>query len=99
MNDDTKEILQAITQLTAKVEEYHGTFREFRGKTENRVEALECDTAQNRFWSRVHAVVILPVVAGLHQLAQHWGLTAVATIHIPVMLDNLRTFVNHLKWY
>jgi hypothetical protein len=75
MTDDNKsEILKAITDLTKTVEEYHGDFREFRGEIKTKVANLEADAKSARFWSRVHAVAVVPVVGTVHQVAEylHW---------------------------
>jgi hypothetical protein len=81
MTDDNREILKAISDLTKIVEGYHGDFREFRGEYSTKVEGLQKQTAEakassdrDRLWMKIHAVCVVPVVGGLHQLAQmlHW---------------------------
>jgi len=74
MSDDKTEILKAITELTKVVEMYHGDFREFRGVVGTKVASLEEDAKSTRLWQKIQAVCVIPVVGGLHQLAQyfHW---------------------------
>lgn len=74
MGDDTATVLKAITTLTEKVEEYHGDFREFRGKYIEKVSVLEEDAKSEKFWRKVQMVCVVPVMGGLHQAAQyfHW---------------------------
>jgi hypothetical protein len=74
MSEDNKEVLKAITDLTRTVEQYHGDFREFRGVTETKVATLEADAKSTRLWQKVQAICVVPVVGGLHQVAQflHW---------------------------
>jgi hypothetical protein len=74
MPEDNSKVLEAITALTKTVEQYHGDFREFRGEIKTKVETLETDAKSDRFWARVHAIAVVPVVGGLHQAAQyfHW---------------------------
>jgi len=66
-------VLQAITKLTEKVEEYHGDFREFRGNTAVRIEGLEQAAKDAKFWNNVKVVCVLPTVTVLHQIAVHFG--------------------------
>lgn len=76
MSDESSEvrILKAIGELTKTVETYHGDFREFRGEYSTKVGSLEEDAKNDRFWQKVQACCIVPVIGGLHQLAQylHW---------------------------
>ena len=74
MSEDSSEILKAIANLAKTVETYHGDFREFRGEYVTKVTVLEDNAKTDRFWHKVQAVCIVPVVGGLHQLAQylHW---------------------------
>jgi hypothetical protein len=74
MADDNTEVLNAIAKLAKTVEEYHGDFREFRGEIHTKVQSLEDDAKNTRLWQKIQAVCVLPVVGGLHQLAQffHW---------------------------
>ena len=74
MTDETSKILEAITDLSQKVETYHGDFREFRGVTTTKVASLEDDAKNSRYWQRVQMVCVIPVVGALHQIAQyfHW---------------------------
>jgi hypothetical protein len=74
MTDDNVKILEAITDLTKTVETYHGDFREFRGVTATKVNALEEDAKSARLWQKIQMGCVLPVVAGLHQIAQHFHL-------------------------
>ena len=71
MSDDN-EVLKAITELTRTVETYHGDFREFRGEIKTKVKSLEEDAKSARLWQKVHAICVVPVVGGLHQVAQHF---------------------------
>jgi hypothetical protein len=73
MSDDS-EVLKAIAELTRVVETYHGDFREFRGVTATKVNALEEDAKSTRLWQKIQMGCVLPVVAGLHQIAQHFHL-------------------------
>jgi hypothetical protein len=81
MSDDNKEVLQAITILTSKVEEYHGDFREFRGEikarvedVEHKIQVIEDGASSDRKWMRIQSAAVIPVVGALHQLAKHFGL-------------------------
>jgi len=70
---DNEMVLQAITKLTEKVEEYHGDFREFRGNTKVRIESLEQSAKDKQYWTNVKLYCIIPVTAILHQIAVHFG--------------------------
>ena len=74
MSDDNSEILKAIAELTKTIEMYHGDFREFRGEHSTKVKVLEENVKSDRFWHKVQTGCVIPVVGGLHQLAQylHW---------------------------
>jgi hypothetical protein len=74
MTDDNAEVLRAITELTKVVETYHGDFREFRGVIKTKVKSLEDDAKSTRLWQKIQAICVLPVVGGIHQVAQyfHW---------------------------
>lgn len=74
MGDDTATVLKAITTLTEKVEEYHGDFREFRGAYIEKVSVLEEEAKNEKFWRKVQMVCVVPVMGGIHQVAQylHW---------------------------
>lgn len=72
MSDDNAEVLKAITELTKVVEIYHGDFREFRGEIKTKVKSLEEDAKSTRLWQKIQAVCVVPIVGGLHQIAQHF---------------------------
>jgi hypothetical protein len=72
--DAEARILTAITSLTKTVEEYHGDFKEFRGETKIRVQAIEEDMKNDRMWSTIKTVVVVPVIAIIHQVGAHFGL-------------------------
>ncbi len=72
MSDDNKEVLKAITDLTRTVEQYHGSFREFRGEIKTKVASLDEDAKNTRLWQKIQAVCVIPVISGVHQIAQHF---------------------------
>lgn len=74
MGADNADVLKAITTLTEKVEEYHGDFREFRGKYMEKVKVLEEDAKNDRFWRKLQMVCVIPVTGAIHQAAAyfHW---------------------------
>jgi hypothetical protein len=74
MTDETAKILEAITELSQKVETYHGDFREFRGVTDTKVKSLEDDAKSSALWQKIQMVCVIPVVGALHQIAQHYHL-------------------------
>ena len=74
MSENNLEVLKAIRDLAEKVETYHGDFREFRGTYVQKVSVLEEEAKSEKFWRKVQMVCIVPVMGGIHQLAQylHW---------------------------
>jgi hypothetical protein len=73
MPDSNAEILKAINELTKTVEIYHADFREFRGEQAEKVRSLQEEAKSNRFWLKVQAICVVPILGGLHQAAQHFG--------------------------
>lgn len=73
MGVDNSDVLKAINELAEKVEQYHGDFREFRGSQTVEVNTLKKEAESNRFWLKVQAVCIVPLMGGVHQVAQHFG--------------------------
>ena len=73
MSDNT-EVLKAINDLAKTVETYHGDFREFRGTYTEKVSVLEEEAKSEKFWRKVQMICVVPVMGGLHQMAQyfHW---------------------------
>ncbi len=79
-NEDAVIILKAITDLTQKVESYHGDFREYRGKTDAELEAMKLADAAtdkradtDRMWLKINAICVVPAIGFLHQIAVHLG--------------------------
>lgn len=70
---DNEQILTAILDLTKVVSEHNAQFTEFRGSTQVRIDSLESDAKEQRLWNNIKMICILPVVAGLHQVAAHFG--------------------------
>lgn len=69
-----EEILKAITDLSTRVETYHGDFREFRGATNERVTNLEEDFKTAKNWETFKIIGVIPIVTALHYLANRLGM-------------------------
>lgn len=72
-NDAEARILLAITNLTGKVEEYHGDFKEHRGATNIRIQSIEESVKEDKKWGSIKTIIVIPVIALLHQVASHFG--------------------------
>lgn len=66
--------MNALQYNNSKLTELHGDFREFKGIIDTKVDTLETQAKSDKFWGRVSNVAVLPVVAALHQIANHFGL-------------------------
>jgi hypothetical protein len=71
--DQFKILFDAIQDGNKKVDNLHGDFREFKGVMTTKVKQLETDAQNDRFWGNVKTLVVIPVVAGLHQIASYIG--------------------------
>lgn len=73
MEVSNNDILVAVSALSKTLEEYHGTFREFRGQQEVKVKHLEDADKSDKFWGNVKTICVIPVITFGHQIAAHFG--------------------------
>lgn len=74
MTDDQFQLLyDGIQKQSEKLDTLHGDWREFKGSMEVRVKAVETQAKSDRMWGHLETVVVIPVVAAIHQLATHFG--------------------------
>lgn len=67
------QLFQLCQSMASKLDEIHGDFREFKGATTTKVEALEKAQDSQAFWSKVQTICVIPVIAVFHQIAAHFG--------------------------
>jgi len=53
---------------------FHSEFTEFRGEMKARVNQIEKEQSDARTWENIKIFMVLPLSAGLHQLASKMGL-------------------------
>lgn len=74
MDNQQFETLFKIASETNKVvSSMQGDFREFKGNIAARVEGLEDGSKSDRFWGRVSTIMVMPVMAVVHQIGTKYG--------------------------
>jgi len=61
-------------QIMSKLMSFHSEFTEFRGEMKARVNQIEKEQSDARTWENIKIFMVLPLSAGLHQLASKMGL-------------------------
>lgn len=56
-------------EIYEKLTDFHSEFTEFRGEIKTRMDHVEKEVADAKFWENVKIFTVVPVVAGLHQIA------------------------------
>lgn len=75
MDNDQFQILliQKLDHQSDLMANLQRDFSAHKAATDVRVTQLEEDAASASRWAKVHAIVVLPVIAILHQVAAHFG--------------------------
>jgi hypothetical protein len=74
MTDDQFHILyEQNNQQSAAITKLLGEFKEFKGGMDVRVEAIEDHAKSIRLWGHIETVVVIPIIAIMHQAAAHLG--------------------------
>lgn len=55
--------------ILEKIASFHSEFTEFRGEIKTRVAHIEKEVDDAKFWENVKIFTIIPITAGLHQIA------------------------------
>lgn len=61
-------------EIYSKLTDFHSEFTEFRGEIKTRMTHVEKEIDDAKFWENVKIFAVIPVVAGLHQVAVGMGL-------------------------
>ena len=72
-NGEFKILLDKLDDQSEKIGALYAAFSGHKATTEVKIAALEKQDDKDRFWNNIKAVVIIPVMAMLHQVAYHMG--------------------------